>query len=134
MKKRILIVDDDDSVRGLMRDLIGNPSHGLDVSTVSSAAEALAVVQNQSFDLMITDYNMPQMNGEELSRRLRELGYSFPIVMVTGSLLVEDQLEALSCGINVIVPKPFDPEALVDVVRNLVNGCDAPELSLSSRR
>jgi len=81
--KRILLVDDQPEVRQVLKMLLEVDQHF--VTEAGNGCEALACFQPGRFDLVITDYAMPQMRGDELARRIKEVAPGQPILMVTGS-------------------------------------------------
>ncbi|HQF25819.1 MAG TPA: response regulator, partial [Polyangiaceae bacterium] len=80
--RRVLVIDDEDVVHASMRKVLSRLGFGVD--GVLSAREGLARLQTDSFDLIITDLMMPQMNGIELLQELRARGNTTPVLMVTG--------------------------------------------------
>ncbi|MBI4972829.1 MAG: response regulator [Candidatus Omnitrophica bacterium] len=108
--KRILLVDDDALIlRSLAKFLA---SHGYQVETAQSGEEALKNAQETSFDLMITDVRMPQMNGIETLKAMRKLQTNFnrpdiPEMIITGFADSQAQKELQDLGINDFIYKPF---------------------------
>jgi FixJ family two-component response regulator len=111
----ISIVDDDESVReaiaGLMHWL------GLRVQTFESAVEFLGSPVLADSSCVITDVQMPYMTGIELHKRLTELGYAIPLIIVTAypNEVVRDRV--LADGVLGYLTKPFDKDALIECVR-----------------
>jgi CheY-like chemotaxis protein len=100
--KHILVADDEDAVRDAIGMLLKIDGH-----TVVSAAngrEALECFQRERFDLVLTDFQMPGMKGNELAMAIRELKPSQPIIMVTAH---ETPPPGASNPVNAIVHKPF---------------------------
>lgn len=91
---------------------------GYEVTTVSSAREALTHLAHHNFDLAIIDVAMPEMDGITLLEKLRkEQGYtSLPIIMLTASALDEDRLRAQAAGATDFLTKPVSSWELLDVV------------------
>ena len=81
MRPRILVVDDEPYVCDAIRMMLVFDGHH--VETASSGRDALAVFDKGKFDLVITDYAMPQMRGDELAQRIKQRSPSMPIVMIT---------------------------------------------------
>ena len=110
----LLIVDDELHVRESL-------SHwfiedGYEVSTASSAKEALALLGRQRFDVVITDIRMPGMDGLELQKRIHEVDPEVVIILVTAYASVSTAVQALKEGAYDYLVKPFDPEELSRVV------------------
>jgi CheY-like chemotaxis protein len=110
----VLVVDDDEAIRGLVQLILIEAGHR--VSTARSGEQALGLIDEEVFDLILTDYRMPGMSGAELVGRVREHphGGDVPILLVTGTL-DDGPLEGLD--IEGRLPKPFDVGRLLALVR-----------------
>jgi two-component system chemotaxis response regulator CheY len=113
-----------------MRSLLGSSLEELEgpvkLVEVASGFEALRVLPRQSFDLIVTDINMPDINGLELvSFVKRNPAYrEIPLVIVSTEGSDRDRDKGLQLGADAYVVKPFDPEALREVARSLLAGRD----------
>lgn len=120
MSKKILTVDDSPSIRQMVSFTL--KSAGYEVLEAADGNTGLSQAQSGKVDLVLTDQNMPGMDGLTLIRNLRKLpGYaSTPILVLTTES--SDQMKALgrAAGATGWLVKPFDPEKLVDVVKRLV--------------
>ena len=116
MVKKILMVDDSMTMRQLVR--VTLTRSGYEVVEASDGVEALAVASSQTFDLVLSDINMPIMNGLELLRSLRKLpAYKFtPVVLVTTESEISKKQEGKSAGATGWIVKPFEPQQLLAVV------------------
>lgn len=116
MAKRILIVDDDELVLIALRELL-RPA-GYVVETVSSGYQALEKLDKDNFDLLILDIIMPEMDGFELCRRIREKeSYrDVPIVFLTAKSREEDRKKGMEAGANLFLSKPISPQKLLDLI------------------
>lgn len=85
MPKRVLIVDDRDDLRAFLADAISSANADLEIHSAADGAEALAKIAAHGADLVITDLDMPVMNGVELIRRLRARPPVPPIVVISGA-------------------------------------------------
>jgi len=114
-----LVVDDVSDVTEMLSVLMTHA--GYEVSTASSAPDAIALAREHHFDVVISDIGMPEMNGYELAKALRLLpGYeSIPMVAVTGYSMFDDRNRSLSAGFNDHVTKPIDPRAFLDLIDQL---------------
>jgi CheY-like chemotaxis protein len=101
----ILVVDDDRNILCLVRERFRK--EGIRVQCAENGDEALLKIQESSIVLMLTDLNMPGMNGLELARRARELAPDLRIVMCTASISPEISELASSAGIAKVLGKPF---------------------------
>ena len=114
-----LVVDDVSDVTDMLSVLMTHA--GYDVSTASSAQEAIALAREHHFDLVISDIGMPEMNGYQLAQALRSLpGYdAVPMVAVTGYSMFDDRSRSLTSGFNEHVTKPIDPRAFLELIEQL---------------
>ena len=114
-----LVVDDVSDMRELFSLLLTHA--GYEVSEASCARDAITLAREHSFDVIISDIGMPQMNGYELAEALRSLpGYeSVPMVAVTGYSMFDDRNRSLNAGFNEHVTKPIDPRAFLDLIEQL---------------
>jgi FixJ family two-component response regulator len=113
--KLVAIVDDDDSVRGTLQELLrsaGLPSQGFD-----SAEAFLASGRQQDTACLITDIRMPGMSGLELQTRLNAERCRIPTIFITAHGDEEMRFQALRAGAVEFLPKPFDDEVLIESVR-----------------
>jgi PAS domain S-box-containing protein len=119
---RILAVDDEPDTRDLLK--VGLGQCGADVTIIGSASEALEAMRIAVPDLLISDIGMPDMDGYELIRRVRELsaegGGQVPAIALTAYARVEDRMQALRAGYQMHVPKPVELAELVAVAASLV--------------
>jgi CheY-like chemotaxis protein len=114
-----LVVDDVSDVTDMLSVLMTHA--GYQVSTASSAHEAISLARENRFDMIISDIGMPEMNGYELAEALRSLpGYeSVPMVAVTGYSMFDDRSRSLKAGFNEHVTKPIDPRAFLNLIEQL---------------
>jgi two-component system, chemotaxis family, chemotaxis protein CheY len=125
MSIRALIVDDSSVMRKIVERCLRQA--GMDLGQVveaSNGAEGLALASENTFDLILSDINMPVMGGLEFVKRLKEMdnAKNVPIVMITTEGGEKSVLEALSLGANGYIRKPFTPdqvkEHVIPVLRN----------------
>ncbi|HBJ38157.1 MAG TPA: two-component system response regulator [Planctomycetaceae bacterium] len=117
---RVLVVDDS----GVMRKIISRALGELGINEVEEAADGQLALDMMTasgpFDLLITDWNMPVMNGLELVQSLRGSGCAVPIIMVTTKSEKEAVLQAIQAGVNDYVIKPFERDMLRLKIERLV--------------
>jgi DNA-binding NtrC family response regulator len=111
---RILIVDDDPSVLQAVRGVIEQMGH--ETQEASDGAQAIAALQSQTFDLVVTDLRMPNQDGFAVVRRARELPARTPAVVLTASASIADCVEAMQAGAFNFLVKPLDRDELRRVV------------------
>lgn len=102
---RILIIDDDEQVRALLRDFL-SPEH--ECITVGSGEEALTVIEDGSFDLVLSDIQMPGINGLQLVPRILRHAPETVVVMISAEQAIESAIEAMRVGAFDYVTKPVD--------------------------
>jgi two-component system chemotaxis response regulator CheY len=119
---RILIVDDSSTMRALITAAFESLAAPCKITAVASGFEALAALPRDAFDLIVTDINMPDINGLELvsfakaNPKFREI----PLVIVSTEGSERDRAKGMSLGADAYVVKPFQPEELCRVVEDLL--------------
>ncbi|AXQ14070.1 MULTISPECIES: response regulator [Shewanella] len=118
--KTILAVDDSASMRQMVSFTL--KTAGFDVTEANNGEEALKVAQGREFDLVISDVNMPIMDGIELIRNLRELpNYKFvPMLMLTTESTTDKKQQGRAAGATGWIVKPFNPDQLLATVRKVL--------------
>jgi len=114
MSKRILVVDDEPSIRQLLSKTLSELSH--DVICAQDGHEAEARLSGESFDLVIADIHLPGPNGFELLERARNLVPPLPVIMITGRGTIKDAVAALRAGASDFLSKPFHTQAVTESV------------------
>ncbi len=115
---KILVVDDCDINREVAQLILRR--YGATVATGSTGAEALERLRQtpDAFDIVLMDVQMPDMDGNEAARRIRtELQLTLPIIALTAGALVSERERSLQAGMNDFLTKPFEPVALIGIVR-----------------
>lgn len=122
MKERALIVDDDAELLDILRKYLEN--HGIETLTAANGAEALAAAPSGKPDIIITDVEMPRMDGFTLCRRLKDnrLLADIPVIIMTGKKVTEaDQVAGYGQGADDYVVKPFSYPVLLAKIRAMLN-------------
>jgi two-component system OmpR family response regulator len=114
---RILIVDDEPLVAGVLADAILAQGH--DAMVAHGGAEALQLIDRQHPDAVFLDVQMPEMNGLEVLRRLRESRPSLPVIVITGHADARDLEDAHRLGAIEIIEKPFLLNTLTEALSGL---------------
>src|SRR5438046_7842575 len=112
---RILVVDDEPLIRETVKRALVFDGHT--VETASSGREALALFEEDKFDLLILDYEMPDMRGDELALLIKALVPNQPIVILTG--YQETVVRSLLTDVDFVMSKPFDAQELRRVTNRL---------------
>ena len=120
-RQKVFLVDDDTFLLSSLKMVLINA--GYDVETATRGKEALGKVQKALPDLFVIDAVMPEMNGFELSRQIRNIENAgkLPIIMLTGLKTESDASLAFGSGVNEFIKKPVKPEDLVRKIRNRLN-------------
>lgn len=112
---KILLVDDSRTIRNIQKNTLKALGYD-DVTEAADGLEALASIARQKPDLMLVDWNMPNMDGITLIRKVRETDKGLPIIMVTTEAEKARVLEAVKAGVNNYVVKPFTAETLAEKI------------------
>ena len=125
-KIHILVVDDDDGIRNLLKDYLSENNYI--VSTAENADEAKIKLRFLKFDILILDVMMPGQNGYELTRDIKKK-IKVPIILLTAKGEVENRIQGLELGADDYIGKPFEPKELLLRIRNIVNKINKIDLS-----
>lgn len=117
---KILVVDDFATMRRIIRNILRQLGYE-DVDEADDGNTALAKLRTGKFDFVITDWNMPNMNGLELVRALRVDAAlrKMPVLMVTAEAMKENIVEAVKAGIDNYIVKPFTPEIMKEKIARI---------------
>jgi DNA-binding NtrC family response regulator len=114
---RILVVDDEDSIRNRCVQLLQRKDYN--VRGVNDGEQALFLITKDRFSLVFTDIRMPGLNGIDLLERIKEISPDTEVVMITGYGTVENAVEAIKLGAYDYITKPFDMDKLLKVVEHV---------------
>jgi two-component system chemotaxis response regulator CheY len=114
---RILLVDDSRTMRNIQKKALSVLGE-VEALEAGDGVEALSVIASAGggFHLMLIDWNMPNMDGITLVRKIRETDKATPLIMVTTEAEKARVLEAIKAGVNNYVIKPFTPESLMEKI------------------
>ncbi|HXI09470.1 MAG TPA: sigma-54 dependent transcriptional regulator, partial [Thermodesulfobacteriota bacterium] len=118
MKGTVLVVDDEKGQREILKTIL--EAEGYDVGTASGGGEALAAIEHNSFDLVITDLKMPGMDGHGVLKRILEERPAVSVVMVTAHGTIDSAVEAIRLGAFDYLTKPLDRDRLLGVTSRAV--------------
>jgi CheY-like chemotaxis protein len=121
LRLSVLVVDDVPDVTEMIGLFLKHA--GYDVATADSATTALQLATERTFNLIISDIGMPEMNGYELAESLRRRAeyQGIPIIAVTGYSEYDDRTRALQSGFNAHLTKPVDPAELLNLINELLS-------------
>lgn len=110
----ILVVDDELLIRDLLYDFFNN--QGWRIAVAENGKKALELLKGQSFDLVLSDIKMPELDGLSLTARLRETHPDLPVILMTGFPSVESAVEALRAKAEDYIIKPFNINQLFKLI------------------
>ena len=116
---RILVVDDDDDIRDFIDWVL--TAYGYRADTAADSADAWKALRARSYDLLITDHNMPKVTGIELVRALRSERMTLPVVLMSGTLPEEALVQNSSLQLAGTLLKPFTMEELAGTVTKVLD-------------
>ncbi len=121
--KSVLVVEDSVTTRAMIRAVIEDMGEDFNTLEAATGFEALKMLPQESFDLIITDINMPDVNGLELINFVKSNpNYDhIPMVIVTTEKSTEDKERGMALGASAYVTKPFRPEELQEVIAKILN-------------
>jgi len=119
MTERVLLVDDEEEYLEIMSERMR--ARDIDVTTSTSAREALDMIATESYDAVIMDFMMPEMNGIEALKAIKEKNPEMQIILLTGHATVEKTVEAMKAGAMDLIEKPADLDALSEKIKSAHN-------------
>ena len=108
---KILVVDDSSTMRRIIKNTLKRIGYS-DIVEGTDGVEGLVGYQNNNIDMVITDWNMPNMSGLELVTKIRKINKDIPIIMITTEGGKIEVIKALKAGVNNYIVKPFTPMVL----------------------
>ena len=117
-KIHILVVDDDNRIRNLLKEYLSENNYI--ISTSENAENAKIKVSQFKFDLIVLDVMMPGQNGYELTKEIKK-DIKVPIILLTAKSEVENRIHGLEIGADDYISKPFEPKELLLRIKNIVN-------------
>ncbi len=129
-KLHILVVDDDDKIRNLLKDYLSDSNYI--VSTAENADQAKTKLKYFKFDILILDIMMPGQDGYELTKDIRK-DIKVPIILLTAKGEVEDRIKGLELGADDYISKPFEPKELLLRIKNIIKNNTKIDLNSKHR-
>lgn len=118
---KLLIVDDEIVVQQSCVAIFSEKSKSYDITTVSSGEEALKILEEKSFDIILTDIKMPGLPGLELLSTISNKYPDTAIIVITGYATVKTAVEAMKLGAVDFIPKPFTPDEIYNAVEKIAS-------------
>jgi DNA-binding response OmpR family regulator len=122
-QQRILVAEDMEGLRHLNIAVLSGS--GYQVEAVADGAIAWDTLQENSYDLLITDHQMPELTGVELLKKLRAARMALPVIMVSGTMPVRELSLHPWLQVDAMLAKPYTPHDLVDTVRKVLHVADS---------
>ena len=116
MPAKVLIVDDEKDFLDIMAERM--EARGMDVTTTTSAEDALKMIQTESYDAVIMDFLMPEMDGFKALKLLKEAQPDLAIILQTGNVREEERIEAKQLGAMDVFEKPADLNLLTQKIED----------------
>lgn len=131
-RRMVLVVDDNEDMRTFLSNILGTDYR---VKTASDGVEALKTIEQDIPDVVVTDLMMPNMDGLELTKRLKQSAdlTHIPVILLSAKSAIESRLQAMQEGADDYVTKPFEPEYLRARVKNLIKQRQILEASYRQR-
>ena len=130
---KILVIDDEEDSRGLIHEVLTR--YEAEVLCAASAAEALEILKSQTPDVIVSDIGMPEKDGYQLIREVRNLGAArggnIPAIALTAFARPEDRMKAMIAGYQTHLPKPVEAHELIATIRTLTRWMHKPVNSRS---
>jgi DNA-binding NtrC family response regulator len=120
-KAKILVIDDEEIVRLSCTKAL--QSEGYDVKTAVSGKEGVALIENETFDLVVIDLKMPVMDGLEVIKTIKQRYPGLKVIIISGYNIIEHTVESIACDTNHYLGKPFTPAELVLRVNEVIGKC-----------
>jgi DNA-binding response OmpR family regulator len=121
--QHILVVEDDSDLRQLSASVLIR--FGYRVRAAEDGAAGWEALNADSYDLLITDHNMPRLTGVELVKKLRSARMALPVILATGHLPTEELCQNPSLQLAAMLPKPFSVDELLQTVRAVLRAADS---------
>ena len=125
-KKHILVVDDDDRIRNLLKDYLND--NGFLTSSAKDGNEAVEKISVFEFDLIVLDVMMPGKSGFELTKEIKKKN-DVPIILLTAKGEVENRIKGLEYGADDYLGKPFEPKELLLRIKNIIKKKQKAEIN-----
>jgi CheY-like chemotaxis protein len=123
--RRILLVDDNPQILNLNAGVLAGS--GYTVDTAEDGAAAWQALNEHSYNLLITDNNMPKVTGLQLIEKVRSRGTKLPIILASGSLPAEELNQCSHLRVDATLPKPFSIFELLKTVKKVLNAAEGAE-------
>jgi CheY-like chemotaxis protein len=118
MSKPVLLIDDEEKFAQMLQELL--QLSGIEADYCLDPREAVALLRREEYDLVITDYKMPEMDGAEFLQEARKIDPDLPVIMISGLMNMPELIRVANIGVTLALEKPFKTEELLEHVRRFV--------------
>jgi CheY-like chemotaxis protein len=118
MAKSILLIDDEEKFAVMLQELL--QAHGYEADYCLNPEDAVARLRREDFELVITDYKMPQMDGAQFLEQARRINPDLPVIMISGLMNMPELIKVANIGVTLVLEKPFKTEDLLEQVARFV--------------
>ena len=115
MEEKVLLVDDEKDFIEALGERMAN--RGMNVSTTTSAKDAVKKVEEESYDAIVLDLQMPEMDGIEALKAIKKINPDMQVILLTGHATVEKGIEAMKLGAMDLIEKPADIETIAEKIK-----------------
>jgi DNA-binding NtrC family response regulator len=122
-KKKILVIDDEEIVRTSCNRTL--TPEGYEVRLARNGVEGLKILEGETFDLVLTDLKMPDVDGIEVLRKIKEGRPEIEVIIITGYQTVDTAVKAIKLGAFDYIEKPFTPDGLIAAVAKALDHKDS---------
>lgn len=117
MKKKVLVIDDTKNILMMLTKCL--ELEGYEVMTASNGKRALEMFQSHSFDLAFLDIKLPEVRGTEVLKRIRAIGITTPVIIITAYATVKNAVDCTNLGAVAYVQKPFSADKIRSIIKEL---------------
>ena len=119
MSKPILLIDDEEKFATMLQELL--QLSGFEADYCLNPEEALVRLRHETYELIITDYMMPQMDGAQFLQAARKINPDMPVIMISGLMNMPELIKVANIGVTLVLEKPFKTEDLMEYVARFVH-------------
>ena len=121
---KVLVADDEELIRWSLTQTL--TSSGYSVDQALNGREVISSLENNTYDVIVTDYNMPELNGIEVLAIIRSMGIHLPVIVISAYFSNKLKEETISSGAFECISKPFEMDDVLDVVKKAIGTQSGP--------
>jgi CheY-like chemotaxis protein len=129
-KARILVVEDEEDVRELLKDILTDGGHNVEFTP--DGKKGIALFREGKFDMVFTDLGMPGMSGWQVAEQIKKINKKTPVVLITGWEVQHKGRELTKSGVDMVVKKPFRVNAILELVQSRMGQIAEKESSINA--